>query len=332
MRLRWRTDEVLTRSAPWLATLPRPAPRTPALDFDDDELALIEDERVVEEAMAVRRAYERASERYRERLREIGATVEDLRWATAVVHSRVFVRSDGGVTRRLLVPGVDMCNHDAERYNAVVRVVTSPDTCQGAEATEEIAPPSAERNGSCDKYFELIVDPDGEGISQGEEILISYGNFPNDVFFMYFGFIPRGPNPNDTVRLFDADDLVEDVVQHCASALGVATSNDQIAALRAIFALDSRASIECTLHAVDARLVEACERVLGVSCADVVASRAKYLLSGGRFRTKIKDDVALFKSSDVSQCARLALEFKLRKKEILLAPLGQTLGRYGFDP
>ena len=301
------------------------------MDFSDEELALIEDERVVEEAMAVRRAHERAIERYRERLLEIGATEEDLRWATAVVHSRVFVRSDGGITQRLLVPGVDMCNHDAERYNAVVRVVTSPDTCQGAAATEDIAPPSGGRDVSCDKYFELIVDPDGEGVEEGEEILISYGDFPNDVFFMYFGFIPRGPNPNDTVRLFDADDLVDDLVQHCASALGIATTNDQIAALRAIFTRNSRESIECTLQSVDARLVEACERVLGVSCADVVATRAKYLLSGGRFRTKIKDDITLLKSSNISECAKLALEFKLRKKEILLAPLGQTLQRYGFD-
>ena len=42
----------------------------------------------------------------------------------------------------------------------------------------------------------------------GEEVTISYGAFPNDVFLLFFGFVPA-PNPHDAVPLFaDLRDLV----------------------------------------------------------------------------------------------------------------------------
>ena len=59
-----------------------------------------------------------------------------------VLHSRCFTYGARG--RHLLAPGVDMCNHDAEAKNAVARVVHSPETCQGAVATSEIAPTTEE--------------------------------------------------------------------------------------------------------------------------------------------------------------------------------------------
>ena len=42
----------------------------------------------------------------------------------------------------------------------------------------------------------------------GEEVTISYGAFPNDVFLLFFGFVPAA-NPHDAVPLFaDLGDLV----------------------------------------------------------------------------------------------------------------------------
>jgi hypothetical protein len=36
----------------------------------------------------------------------------------------------------------------------------------------------------------------------GEEVTISYGAWPNDIFFIFFGFVPER-NPHDSVVLFD---------------------------------------------------------------------------------------------------------------------------------
>ena len=45
-------------------------------------------------------------------------------------------------------------------------------------------------------------------VRAGEEVTISYGAFPNDVFLLFFGFVPD-PNPHDAVPLFaDLLDLV----------------------------------------------------------------------------------------------------------------------------
>lgn len=313
----------------WLRRLPRPAPETPPLHFDDDELAAIEDGVVQAEARAVREAHERAADACSDRLETIGATREDLRWATAVVHSRVFTRRDPSAKRatRLLVPGVDMFNHDSERYNCIVRVVTSPDTCQGAQATDEIAPTTSKRDE--EKYFELVVDPDGETVEAGEELLISYGSFPNDVWLLYFGFVPRD-NPNDSFALFPegVDDLVGHVVD---SGFLAEVSDERVRALRECFDDDGRRPITCTVDSVDGALIHACDAVLGVPWMDVVASRCKAILLGDRFSTKIKDDVAILRDDAATSRTKLAVEFRLRKKSILLAPLGQTLAKYGFD-
>ena len=223
-----------------------------------------------------------------------------------------------------MVPGVDMCNHDAARFNAIVRVVTSPETCQGAAATEEIA--EIAPSSTMDKFFELVVDPDGETVEAGEEILISYGSFPNDVWLMYFGFIPRGTNVNDTFVIFEnVDELVAHVADEFRRDLDATTR----ARLRDVFGDDARVKIK--VDSVDEKLIEACDDVLGIPWLDVVASRCRALLVGGRFRTKIKDDVAALADPNVSPETALAVEFRLRKKQILIAPLGQTLEKYGFS-
>ena len=51
----------------------------------------------------------------------------------------------------------------------------------------------------------------------GEEVTISYGAFPNDVFLLFFGFVPT-PNPHDAVPLF-AD--IQDLVTATTAGLGL---------------------------------------------------------------------------------------------------------------
>lgn len=321
----------------WLSSLPRPAPETPPLDFSDEELAMIEDEDVVAEARAVRAVHERACETFADRLAAIGATREDLKWATSAVHSRVFARRDQvtGKTTRILVPGVDMCNHGGpDGYNAIVRIVTSPETCQGLSATEEIADVSARDVDAEEKFFELVVDPDGQGIEAGDEILISYSNtFPNEPFLLYFGFVPSN-NPNDAFALFRGG--VDDLITHCRDVLNLDVSDDQIDAIRAIFDTDSASEssssskpISCTIDSVDATLIEACERILNVPWIDVVGSRARSVLTSGQvFSTKIREDIAILDDPTVSDRVKLAVRYRLNKKAILIAPLGQSLDQY----
>ena len=215
--------------APWIDSLPSFV-STPPLEFTGEELAMAEDFAAEAEAAAVADAHARAAESLRERLEAVGCAEEDLRWATGVLHSRCFTHGPRGT--HLAVPGVDMCNHCFEAPTAAVKVVTSPDNCQGARATEDIAPAAAGQEGEGDGvvtagsgggsggfgdddvFFQLCAGEDG--VEQGEEVTISYGPWPNDPFFLYFGFVPRG-NPNDAVVLFD--DVAE--VAACAQRLGL---------------------------------------------------------------------------------------------------------------
>jgi hypothetical protein len=121
----------------------------------------------------------------------------DVAWALSLAHSRCFVQSGLG---HVLVPGIDACNHSPEP-TAGVRCVHSPEACQGAAATEEIAPPRLPEP----SRFELVA---GEsGLTPGEEITISYGRWPSDVFLLFFGWADQRGTPGDQVVLFQ--DLFE---------------------------------------------------------------------------------------------------------------------------
>ncbi|KAA6419268.1 MAG: hypothetical protein FRX49_10792 [Trebouxia sp. A1-2] len=90
------------------------------------------------------------------------------------------------------------------------RCVYSPEASQGRQAEEDVCqPPPAQP-----AMFQLLSGPDGvrqaaaltsfflpSGMN-GEEVTISYGDWPNDVFLLFFGFLPEG-NQHDSVVLFD---------------------------------------------------------------------------------------------------------------------------------
>ena len=199
----------------WLMRLPKPAPETPPLHFDDDELAAIEDDAAEAEAQRKVEAHERAVDGCSDRLEAIGKTREDLRWATAVVHSRVFTRRDTSCEAATRLVGAGR-GHVQPRLRAIQLHRSSGDVARhvsGAQATDEIAPSMSTSTRDEEKHFELVADPDGrKTIEAGTQLLISYGSFPNDVWLLYFGFIPRDTNPNDTFALFPEG--VDDLVRH----------------------------------------------------------------------------------------------------------------------
>jgi hypothetical protein len=99
-----------------------------------------------------------------------------------------------------------MANDAGERANAAVRVVHSPDACQGADAAEDVAPPAPPGAAAAPSLFQLVAGDDG--IAAGEEVTISYGHgWPAEPYFLLFGFVPP-ENPHESVVAYcDLPDL-----------------------------------------------------------------------------------------------------------------------------
>ena len=180
---------------PWMDSLPVHVD-LPFLYWHDDDIARLGDPAFIREIVSLR-AFYRSSD-VRAYFSEYDW--EDVMWGVAMVHSRSFVYSEG---KHLFSPLIDMANHD-DVPNACVRLVFSPDLCQGQVATDEIAPPrpivdSAEPCG----VFELRAT---RAIKAGEQVSISYGAQPNDVLLLYFGFaLPCNEHDLVTVTLEDLD-------------------------------------------------------------------------------------------------------------------------------
>jgi len=123
---------------------------------------------------------------------ERGCSAEAWVWAWSLVHSRSF-RDE---RRHFIVPGVDLANHSFSP-SATVRVVWDPDNCQGVSASADVC--DGPRMDAAEGRIELLAGDDG--ISAGEEVTISYGPWPSDVWALFYGFVPY-PNPHDRVMLF----------------------------------------------------------------------------------------------------------------------------------
>lgn len=159
---------------PWLSTLPKQVD-LPWLHWSDEEVDELQDRDTIEEVEHLRSMSEDC-------LRLLNNEHEDhkIAWAASLVHSRSFI-ANGNV--HVWVPGIDLCNH-SWNPNAQVRCIHSPEAVQGIQALEDVAP-IGEDQGTGLSRFEIVV---GErAISKGEEVCISYGNWPNDVLLLFFG-------------------------------------------------------------------------------------------------------------------------------------------------
>ena len=116
-------------------------------------------------------------------------TKDDWRWAMSLTHSRTFraeepVKNNNNKTtvRRLMVPYVDLLNHDSrdDQVSCKWEVVWG--------------------NGSDirDSYFEVTTT---QPVKVNEELLTSYGECDDRKYFLYYGFLPV-PNPHNAVSLF----------------------------------------------------------------------------------------------------------------------------------
>ena len=306
---------------PWIDSLPSFV-STPPLEYSSVALDACQDAFAIGEAKEVRTAHAAAAEALRARLAAVGCDGDDLRWAAGALHSRCFTHGPRGT--HLAVPGVDMCNHCFENPTATVRVVTSPDECQGAAATREIAAAAEDdvANSRDSRFFQLRAGEDG--VEAGAEITISYGPWPNDPFFLYFGFVPVG-NPNDAAALFaDAAD-----VARCAERLGLIESGsvvvDETAILDENGDVGSRRRMTLTREGIDPAILEAA-RVLGVAdWRPLVEGRCLELLRA--FPTTLKEDRAALDGGGLTDDEAVAVRYRMSKKEVLLGPIARARAR-----
>jgi len=306
---------------PWIDSLPSFV-STPPLEYSSVALDACQDAFAIGEAKEVRTAHAAAAEALRARLAAVGCDGDDLRWAAGALHSRCFTHGPRGT--HLAVPGVDMCNHCFENPTATVRVVTSPDECQGAAATREIAAAADDdvANSRDSRFFQLRAGEDG--VEAGAEITISYGPWPNDPFFLYFGFVPGG-NPNDAAALFaDAAD-----VARCAERLGLIESGsvvvDETAILDENGDVGSRRRMTLTREGIDPAILEAA-RVLGVAdWRPLVEGRCLELLRA--FPTTLKEDRAALDGGGLTDDEAVAVRYRMSKKEVLLGPIARARAR-----
>jgi hypothetical protein len=318
--------------ARWIESLPALV-STPPLEYTEHELAACEDAKAIAEATSTRDAHLAAYETLKPRLDAVECTERDLRWATGALHSRCFTHGPRGT--HLAVPGVDLCNHDFAGANAAVAVVTSPEDVQGVAATAEIADvgdgdTDGGTNGD-EIFFQLRAGEDG--VEQGDEVTISYGPWPNDPFFLYFGFVPEG-NPNDAVVLFDE---VGDVAA-CAARLdmmSIAEAGERAAAAAAAWDEEKRnggsgapTRMVITREGIDEGVMRAVT-ALGLDGTGafnaLLEGRCKELLR--EYPTKLKEDRGLLNSGTLNENEFTSTLYKMSKKEVLLGPLAAAAAR-----
>ena len=157
----------------------------------------------------------------------------------------------------------------------------------------------------------------------GAEITISYGPWPNDPFFLYFGFVPVG-NPNDAAALFaDAAD-----VARCASRLGLIESGSVVVdetATEPNGDTGSRGRMTLTREGIDPAILEAA-RLAGVpDWRPLVEGRCLELLRA--FPTTLKEDRAALDGGGLTDDEAVAVRYRMSKKEVLLGPIARARAR-----
>ncbi|KAL4421162.1 hypothetical protein ABPG77_000797 [Micractinium sp. CCAP 211/92] len=292
---------------PWLNALPDHVD-LPWLYWSDAELAELQDEDTIAEARQFQAVFEAACE-------ELGGAHSRaaVAWALSMVHSRSFVERSA----HIWCPGIDLCNHTLTP-NADIRCIHSPGSCQGGAAVDEVCPPEAAAAARQEpSRFELVT---GEaGIAAGEEVTISYGSWPSDVFLLFFGFAPRD-NPNDSAVIFyDLFDLASFKLRSVDAAQGAAggqaeqaEQGDEVAEWDAVAAEVQRLEaavgpqegffrMVATANGLDARLMHAAQALLAagrgspdgrpMSLGEFLQRRCEQLLDA--YPTTLEEDEAL---------------------------------------
>ncbi|KAF6253661.1 hypothetical protein COO60DRAFT_1703728 [Scenedesmus sp. NREL 46B-D3] len=174
----------------WIESLPRHAV-TP-VEFTAAEVQQLVVPSAVQAILNMQACLEDCYAELEPQLQQIDCGWRDFLWAVqadssgrAAYRLSAAVRYEGLPSSHVSLPGIDMCNHSSTAPNAAVRLLHSPGACQGLAALEEVAPAAAQA--ACGSYFQLLAGP--EGIPAGQQVCISYGNWPAEPFLLLFGFV-----------------------------------------------------------------------------------------------------------------------------------------------
>jgi hypothetical protein len=260
-------------------------------------------------------------------------TKEQIEWAVSLVHSRSFIYQGLG---HVWLPYIDFCNHSFTNPNAVVNCKHA--LSQGLRAIEEIAPIDMNMVGQdvADRgsRFELLAGP--LGINKGAEVTISYGDWPNDVLLLFFGWVPElTENPHDSVVLFSN---LRELAIYVLLASGSDYSNSSRMQEEAEKwckwhppALYSR--MVGTMYGVDQRLLLMTEKLIEKqkeegalqprfgSVQDVVRERSRELLAA--YPTTIEQDKIVLGQQEKGTRLEMAVKYRLGKKLILAALINE---------
>ena len=182
-------------------------------------------------------------------------------------------------------------------------------------------------------------------VRAGEEVRISYGSWPNDVFLLFFGFLPEEDNPHDSVVLFQG--LAELALfearrrGHAAERAQAAAPADAEAELARLLGAPEEAYRRLVVSAggFDGRLLQAAGAALeavappalagaaggreaGEGLRELLAARCSELLA--RYPTSAEEDEALLAGNPPPRL-ETALRYRLGKKRVLLGALAQLL-------
>eukprot|EP01018_Ginkgo_biloba_P038165 Gb_41393 [translate_table: standard] len=253
-----------------------------------------------------------------------------LGWAMSAVSTRAFrlrgdIMSDGkrGGTPMLL-PLIDMCNHN---FHPNSRIVQETDSCG-------------------DKFIIKVVTE--EQIEEDAPILLNYGSLTNDLLLLDYGFVvPK--NTHDFIEL-KYDMLLLDAATMAAGLQSAAFASPApwqqeiltklklqghqavtkvivggadlvdgrlLAALRILFAEDLESVQKHDLTTLQLLNVEA---PLGVANESNVLRTviAICAIALGHFPTNFMEDEMILKKEGNSKAMKLAVEFRIRKKELLI--------------
>lgn len=119
-----------------------------------------------------------------------GTSEEEAGWALAVVQSRAF---GNGMGQEILVPLLDSMNHGDNIVDGVFSEEYEANIVYGWQKMGDTDAP---------KDWSIVVKS-RRAISEGEELLLSYGDHENEYFYLYYGFVPMF-NSRDDLVIFES--------------------------------------------------------------------------------------------------------------------------------
>ncbi|KAH7278672.1 hypothetical protein KP509_38G051800 [Ceratopteris richardii] len=246
-----------------------------------------------------------------------------LGWAMAAVSSRAFQMHNSKGSARLMLPLIDMCNHS---FSPNARIIQQ----ESKEGTS----------------FSVIAD---RHLEEGADILLTYGALSNDILLLDYGFVVA-ENPHDFVEM-RYDKAMLDAARMAARLNGDGFSQSAVsrqsileqlnlegagaslqvnfggpklvdgrllAALRVLYAQDS------DYDSVQQRNLSELQMLDGAPLGDVIEKKSLKTLVAicalllGHFPTSITEDENILKKIDLTEAGRLALEYRVAKKKLLV--------------